>query len=182
LLVLAKLGRIAVRWSRPLAGVPKTVTISREADGWYICISCAEVSIQPLPPTGNETGIDVGLRMFRITADGPIVENPRHPRRGEQKLAKAQRRVARPTKGSTRRRKAVACLARAHQTVKRQRVDFHHKTALALIWRYDTIYHEAIQVANLARRPAPRPAGHGGYGPHGASRMAGLNKSIRDAG
>jgi hypothetical protein len=33
LLVLSKLGRIALRWSRPLAGTPKTVTISREADG-----------------------------------------------------------------------------------------------------------------------------------------------------
>jgi putative transposase len=33
-LALSKLGRIAVRWSRPLEGRPKTVTISREADGW----------------------------------------------------------------------------------------------------------------------------------------------------
>ena len=47
-LVLSKIGRIAVRWSRPLEGTPKTVTISREADGWYVCFSCAEVPIQPL--------------------------------------------------------------------------------------------------------------------------------------
>jgi putative transposase len=32
-LVLSKIGRIAVRWSRSLEGTPKTVTISREADG-----------------------------------------------------------------------------------------------------------------------------------------------------
>ena len=31
--VLCKIGRIALRWSRPLAGTPKTVTIRREADG-----------------------------------------------------------------------------------------------------------------------------------------------------
>ena len=49
-LVLSKIGRIAVRWSRPLEGTPKTVTISREADGWYACFSCAEVPVQPLPP------------------------------------------------------------------------------------------------------------------------------------
>ena len=42
-LVLSKIGRVAVRWSRPLEGTPKTVTISREADGWYVCISCADV-------------------------------------------------------------------------------------------------------------------------------------------
>jgi putative transposase len=33
LLVLSKIGRIAVRWSRPLEGTPKTVTVSQEADG-----------------------------------------------------------------------------------------------------------------------------------------------------
>jgi putative transposase len=33
-LMLSKLGRIAVRWSRPLEGTLKTVTVSREADGW----------------------------------------------------------------------------------------------------------------------------------------------------
>src|SRR6476620_3774972 len=37
-LVLSKVGRIAVRWSRLMAGMPKTVTISKEADGWYVCI------------------------------------------------------------------------------------------------------------------------------------------------
>src|SRR5690242_11053295 len=74
-LVLSKIGRIAVRWSRPLEGTPKTVTISHEADGWYAIISCAEVLAQPLPPTGRETGIDVGLKVFLITADGEAVEN-----------------------------------------------------------------------------------------------------------
>jgi len=33
-LVVSKIGRLAVRWSRPMEGTPKTVTISREADGW----------------------------------------------------------------------------------------------------------------------------------------------------
>jgi putative transposase len=33
-LVLSKLGRIRVHWSRPIQGTPKTVTINREADGW----------------------------------------------------------------------------------------------------------------------------------------------------
>jgi putative transposase len=32
-LVLAKIERIAVRWSRPVEGAIKTVTVSKEADG-----------------------------------------------------------------------------------------------------------------------------------------------------
>ncbi|HEX8036506.1 MAG TPA: transposase, partial [Ktedonobacterales bacterium] len=110
-LVLSKIGRLAVRWSRPMAGTIKTVTISHEADGWYACFSCADVPVQPLPPTGRETGIDVGLKVFLITSDGDAVENPRHHRKAEKRLKKAQRRVSRRKKGSKRRKKAVKLLA-----------------------------------------------------------------------
>ena len=56
-LVLSKIGRVAVRWSRPIEGTPKTVTISREADGWYVCISCADVLAQSLPEPGRRPGL-----------------------------------------------------------------------------------------------------------------------------
>ncbi len=150
-LVLSKIGRVAVRWSRPLEGTPKTVTISHEADGWYAILSCADVPAQPLPPTGRETGIDMGLKVFLITADGEVVENPRVHRRGEKQLKKAQRRVSRRKQGSKRRGKAVGLLGKAHQTVQRQRADFHHKTTLHLVRQYDTIYLEDLRVANLVR-------------------------------
>src|SRR5690348_15288678 len=60
-MVLSKIGRIAVRRSRPIEGSPKTVTISREADGWCVSFSCDDVPLQPLPVTGQETGIDLGI-------------------------------------------------------------------------------------------------------------------------
>ena len=149
--VLSKIGRIAVRWSRPLVGTIKTVTLSREADGWYVGFSCAEVPTQPLPPTGRETGLDVGLKVFLGTAEGVAVENPRQYRRAEKQLAKAQRRVSRRKQGSNRRRKAKQLLARQHQKVRRQRRDFHHKTALRLVRHYDVVYYDDLRVANLLR-------------------------------
>jgi putative transposase len=148
---LSKIGRISVHWSRPLEGTPKTVTISKEADGWYVAISCADVPIHPLPPTGRETGIDLGLEAFATLADGTRILSPGCYRQAEAYLAKCQRRVARRHKGSARRRKAVALLAKAHQMVRRQRADFHHKTALALVRQHETIYHEDLRVANLLR-------------------------------
>ncbi|HEU4785358.1 MAG TPA: transposase [Ktedonobacterales bacterium] len=151
ILSLSKIGRIPVRLHRPLVGMPKTVTISREADGWYVCISCAEAPTEPLPRTGQETGIDVGLKVFLITADGAMVNNPRQYRKAEKQLAKAQRRVSRRKKGSRRRRKAVKWLARKHQKVQRQRTDFHHKTALSLLRTYDVIYVEDLQVRPMVR-------------------------------
>jgi putative transposase len=171
-----------VRWSRPIAGRIKTVTISNEADGWFVSFSCAEVPTEPLPLTGSETGLDVGLKVFLLTADGKAVANPRHYPPAERELKKAQQRVSRRQKGSKRRRKAVAQCAKQHQHVRRQRTDCHHKTALALVCQYDTIYHEAIQPANLSRRPAPVPDENGGYLHNGAAQKAGLNKRLHDAG
>ena len=150
-LVLSKIGRLAVRWSRQLEGTPKTVTISREADGWYACFSCADVPVQPLPATGQETGIDLGIETFATLADGTRVFHPGWYRKAERALKAAQRRVSRRKKGGARRRKAVALLAKAHQKVRRQRADFHHKTALALVRANDVIYHEDLQTANMVR-------------------------------
>jgi putative transposase len=117
LLSLSKIGRISIRLHRPLAGTPKTVTISREADGWYACISCADVPAQPLSPTSQETGIDVGLKVFLVTAEGVVFENPRHYRTAERWIAKRAKRVSRRKKGSKRHKKAGALLAKVHQTM-----------------------------------------------------------------
>jgi putative transposase len=150
-LVLSKIGRLVVRWSRPLEGKPKTVTISHEADGWYVIFSGADVPDQPLPLTGKQTGIDVGLKVLLVAADGLVIENPRHHCQAEQQLAKAQRVVSRRKIGSKRRKKAINRCARQYQTVKRQRADFHHKVARQLVQQYDTIYLEELQVSNLVR-------------------------------
>jgi putative transposase len=150
-LVLSKIGRIAMRWSRPLEGMPKTATISREADGWYVSISCAEVPVQPLPPTGHETGIDLGLESFATLADGTMMHNPRCYRKAEAYLRRCQRRVSRRKKGSNRRKDAIKLLAKAQQIIRRQRQDFHHTTALSLVCENDTLYLEDLQTANMVK-------------------------------
>jgi putative transposase len=38
LLVLSKIGRIRVHWSRPIEGVPKTVALSQRG-GWLVCLA-----------------------------------------------------------------------------------------------------------------------------------------------
>jgi putative transposase len=69
ILSLSKVGRIPVRLHRPLEGTPKAVTISREADGWRVCLSCAAVPVRPLPPNGashiaRRGAIAVGKRSY----------------------------------------------------------------------------------------------------------------------
>jgi putative transposase len=78
-LVVSTIGRIVVHWSRPIEGIPKTVTISREADGWYVSFSCANVPVQPLPPTGQATGIDLSIEAFATLSNGTRTFSPVFP-------------------------------------------------------------------------------------------------------
>ena len=150
-LVLSKIGRIRVHWSRPIEGTPKTVTISKEVDGWYMAVSCGNVPIHPPPPTGQETAIDLGLESFATLADGQHISTPAYYRKAEAYLRRCQRRVSRRQKGSRRRRKAVMLLAKAHQHIARQRRDFHHKEARKLVQAYNVIYHEDLRVRNMVQ-------------------------------
>jgi putative transposase len=104
-----------------------------------------------LPSTGQVIGIDLGIEAFTTLSDGTRIFSPGWYRRAERALKTAQRRVSRRIKGSNRRRKAVKLLAKAHLKVNRQRQDFHHKTALALVRENDTIYHEDLQTANMVK-------------------------------
>jgi len=107
--------------------------------------------MQPLPATGQETGLDLGIEAFATLADGRRIFNPGWYRTAERALKTAQRRVSRRKKGGNRRRKAAKLLAKAHLKVTRQRQDFHHKTALALVQTNDAISHEDVRTANMLK-------------------------------
>jgi putative transposase len=109
------------------------------------------VPIQPLPATGQETGIDLGLESFATLANGQHIFTPSYYRKAEAYLRRCQRRVARRKKGSQRRAKAVKLLAKAHQHIANQRRDFHHRQAVKLVRAYDSIAYEDLQTANMVR-------------------------------
>ncbi len=91
-LLLSKLGEVKLIYHCPLQGTPKTATIRRTPTGkWFVTISC-DWEPTPLPPTGKEVGIDVGLKTFATLSDEQEIANPRFFRAEEQALAKAQRK------------------------------------------------------------------------------------------
>lgn len=145
------IGEVRIRMHRPLQGKVKTATITKDGDGhWYICFAC-EVEAKPLPATGADIGVDVGLKSFLATSDGEMVDNPRPLATAAASVKRAQRVVSKRKRGSHRRRKAVALLAKEHAHVARVRRDFHHKTARALVNAYDLIAVEDLNVKGLAR-------------------------------
>ena len=144
------IGRIPIRWHRPLEGEIKTLRIVRKADKWYAVFTC-EVQVKPLPITGREVGIDVGIHHLLATSDGEFVENPKWYRASERKLRVVQRQVARRKKGGSNRRKSVLQLQRQHEHTANQRKDFLNKEVYKIIVAYDRIALEDLQIKNMAR-------------------------------
>jgi putative transposase len=148
---LPKIGDVAVRWSRKLPSRPSSVTVIRDAAGRFYASFVVEVSPQPLPATGAECGIDLGLGHFAVLSDGTKVRSPRFLRRAEKKLKRAQRDLSRKQKGSANRDKARVKLARAHAHVADARRDFHHKLSTAIIRDNQAVAVEDLAVNGLAR-------------------------------
>jgi putative transposase len=149
-LKISGIGRIRVRWHRPIEGQIKTVRIRRQAGQWYACFAC-EVVVQPLPPTGKAVGLDVGLYHLLATSENEVVENPRWYRAAQQKLRVLQRRVARRTKGGSNRRKAVLVLQRQHLHIANSRKDFLDKLAYRFVTTYDVIALEDLHINGMVR-------------------------------
>ncbi len=176
------IGHVRVHRHRPVKGTVKTISVKREGSRWYVVLSCDDVPAETLPATGAVAGVDMGVASLVTTSDGTHVASPRHLAAIADRLAMAQRDLARKKRGGKRRRKAVARVAVLLAKVRRQRLDGAHKAANALVRDYDLIAHEALQVANMTKRAAPKPDGEGGYLCNGGSAKSGLNRSILDAG
>ncbi len=147
---LPKIGNVRIRLSRAVEGSINTATVKREADGWYVIFSC-EVEATLKPVTGKSIGLDVGLQHFFVTSDGYHAPNKRYFSKAQKALAKAQRRLARKKRGSKNREEAKIQVARLHQKVARQRLDYQHFQAQKLVKRYDAIAVEDLNVKGLAR-------------------------------
>lgn len=146
-----KIGEVKIKLHRPIEGKIKTVSFKREIDSWYVVFACelpdVEVVPSPLPPIG----IDLGLKSFLVTSDGDSVDPPHFFRDAQAKLRRAQRHLSRCKKGSNRRKKAVKRVAKIHQHIANQRLDFHHKLSRDCVDSYGLIAHEDLNIKGITR-------------------------------
>lgn len=94
-LALSKIGHIKIKLHRPILGTITTCTIKREAGCWYVCLACEVAACPRTPYTDEAVGIDVGVSKLATLSTGDVIENPRHYRKAEKKLEKAQQALAR---------------------------------------------------------------------------------------
>ncbi len=149
---LPKLGRVKCRVSKEVQGRILSATVSQNPSGkYFVALCCTDVEMEPLPATGAETGLDMGLKAFAVASDGTEYPNHRYLARSQKKLAKLQRQLSRKTKGSNRWEKARIQVARLNEHIANQRRDMLHKLSTALIRRNDVICIEDLVPANMVK-------------------------------
>ncbi|MFD7010114.1 RNA-guided endonuclease InsQ/TnpB family protein [Rhodococcus jostii] len=142
-----------IRWSRPLpeGAVPSQVTVSRNARGQYHVSILVEDTITELEPVDRVVGLDAGITSLYTLSTGEKITNPRHERTDRERLAKAQRALARKQKGSRNRAKARLKVAKIHGRIADRRRDYLHKLSTRLVRENQVIAIEDLSVRNMVK-------------------------------
>ncbi|PYY31012.1 IS200/IS605 family element RNA-guided endonuclease TnpB [Paenibacillus illinoisensis] len=141
--------RIKINLHRPCIGSIKSCTISKTPSGKYVACVLVETDIAPLPKADRKIGIDLGLKSFAVTSVGELIDNPRHLRKSEERLAKLQKDLSRKKKGSNNRHKVRLKVAKLHEKISNQRQDFLHKISSKMISENQVIVMEDLRVKNM---------------------------------
>lgn len=184
---LPKFGWVRFRWTRPLGGELRNVTLKREGNRWLVVFLVdTRVEAPAKQPWTPETavGVDVGVAQIVTTSDSECHDREfvtsgerRKVRRLEQQLAR-QRRTNTGWRKSRRYQQTKQRLQKLRTRQTERRSDFHHQTAAALTKNYTLICHEKLNIAGMTRSAAGTIEEPG----RNVAQKAGLNRSILDKG
>jgi putative transposase len=172
--------------SIPVDAEIRTVTVKREADGWYMSVLLNLTESLPeiveLESVKSAVGIDVGLNKLISLTDGSFVENPRFAtsKQIRRRFRIRQRRVNRKVKGSINRKKAGIQVAILHKKIVDKRSDSQWRAAKKVVDTAEAVVREDLNIKGMKSRCKPKRI-KGRFMPNGQSAKRGLNRSISDA-
>lgn len=136
-ITLPKIPSVKIKLHRKFKGKIKTVTISRTPTNKYHASVLAEVNGKEVKKPKIEDittiGIDMGLTHFATLSTDEKINNPKHLKKSLKKLRIMQKRLSKKQKGSNNRNKERLKVAKLHEKIHNQRIDFIHKLTYKLI-------------------------------------------------
>jgi transposase len=175
-----KVGWVRFRWTRRLPG---RLGISRvtcdRAGRWHVSFPSPQPAIER-EPAGRSAGIDRGVRTALVTSAGQHYRTPRISDRRAARYLALQRKLARQRKGSKDRERTRRQMAMIAARATGRRKDWAEKISSRLVRENDLIVLEQLNIAGMARRPAPKPdpGQPGTFLPNRARAKAGLSRGI----
>ena len=134
----------------PFGYKPKNVTISRQADSWYISFKI-EIEPQDSPKTVEVVGVDLGVKTLAYLSTGIVFEGAKSYKKYEKKLAKLQWRNRNKVIGSVNWKKAQIKIARLHRKIANIRKDTLHKLTTYLAKNHSQIVVENLNVSGMLK-------------------------------
>lgn len=175
---LADVGIVKLRGkARNESGKPKTAEVICKNGEWFISVSFEYETIERACGT-KAIGLDWGVEHYFsiIDHDGNFeqIENPRYLRNSKEQLTALQRDLALVKKNTRAHRKLKFQIAKLHQKIARQRLDFTHKQTAKLVGMAALIATEKLSVKNMTRSAKGTAEKHG----KNVKQKAGLNREI----
>ena len=130
----------------------RSCVFRRDSHGWHVCLAIA-VEVAEKRAVATAVGVDLGLIAFAYCSDNVVIPNPRIAQRAEKELRRQQRALSRCKRGSSRRRKVRARVARLHRKIADTRNTWLHQQSAALVNRADLIAIEDLKSSNMIRHP-----------------------------
>lgn len=162
-----------------------SVTLSEHGDDWYIAVQCEVEIDDPVTPTGNPIGVDLGVKSLAVVSDGAVFDAPKSLRKHESKLAQLQRKMARQVKFSSNWYKTKAKVSKLHRRIANIRKHHQHEVSSYVSRKAaaSAVVIEDLNVSGMMARAKPIERENGdGYEKNNAAAKSGLSKSIADAG
>ena len=151
-ITLPSIGTLTLAEPLPEVGWVKQVHAVREGGKWYAVLVYENGGQLPdAPGDGPVVGVDVGIKVLAFTSDGEEYDNPRWFRRGERKLRRINKAIARsiklnPNRRTNRRARLYQQRARLQSQQANQR-----QTASAIAKSAGTVVVETLNVAGMVR-------------------------------
>lgn len=146
---IPNIGRVRYVNHRPLEGTPKTVTISKKNNKYFMSISCDDIPERKVPYASNAIGIDPGIKTFLSLSDGSTIDNPRFMKEEQKTYTRLQRRRSKHQKGSKEYKKYTKRIRRLFERVDNKKTNFMFQTARKLVDSHKTICMEDLQVSEI---------------------------------
>ncbi len=127
---------------------PKSVTISRQADRWFISFKI-EVEPQNTLKTVDIVGVDLGVKSLATLSTGEVFVGAKSYRKEEAKLSRLQWLNRHKEIGSNNWRKAQIKMARLHRQIANIRKDTLHKLTTYLAKNHGTVVIEDLNVSGM---------------------------------
>ncbi|GAA1890467.1 RNA-guided endonuclease TnpB family protein [Actinomadura bangladeshensis] len=169
-----KVGWVRFRWSRPVPAGVKSFRVTRDRAGrWHVAFAAIPDPV-PAPGNGEVVGVDRGVAVSAALSTGQTSSVPGLTPGEAERLKRLLRRLARARRGSNRRARVKAAIARLKAREADRRRDWVEKTSTDLARRFDVIAVEDLDVAAMTRSAKGTVDAPG----RGVRQKAGLNRGI----